>query len=72
MDYLDITKFEIKHKILDWQKRGLSQTASGYGSKLVTYNMLRYNGIWHRIYCMCYSNSGTLYILVKGKMVIVS
>lgn len=72
MDNIDITQFEVKEKMLDWQKRGLMQTATGYGSKLVTSKMLRYNGIWHRIYCMCYSNSGTNYILVKGKMVIVS
>jgi hypothetical protein len=72
MEYLDIDKFEVKSKMLDWQKRGLQQTSSGYGSKLVTFRMLKYNNIWHRIYAMCYSNNGTLYILVKGKMVIVS
>lgn len=44
------------------------QTASGYGSKLQTQYMVRVDGKrWHRIYCICYSNNGSLYVRVKGE-----
>lgn len=36
--------------------------ASGYGSRIPTQYMVKYNNRWHRVYCICYSNSGTLYI----------
>jgi hypothetical protein len=41
-------------------------TASGYGGKIPTRHMIRYAGIWRRVYVMIYSNSGTAYVLVKG------
>ena len=48
-----------------------SQSATGYGSKLPTDRMINYRGRWHRIYCMIYSNSGTLYFVSGGKRIIV-
>jgi hypothetical protein len=48
-------------------KRGLSQTATGYGRKLATVYKVRHNGQWYRIYCHCFSNSGSLYIISKGE-----
>lgn len=44
------------------------QTASGYGSKLQTSYMIQLVGHsrWYRVYCMCYSNSGSCYIVRKG------
>jgi hypothetical protein len=43
-----------------------NRNASGYGGKIPTAHWVRYNERWHRVYIMCYSNSGTAYILVKG------
>jgi hypothetical protein len=44
------------------------QTASGYGSKLQTSYMIQLDAKprWYRIYCICYSNVGSLYVMVKG------
>ena len=36
--------------------------ASGYGNRIPTDFMIKYQGRWRRVYCCCYSNSGTLYI----------
>ncbi len=44
-----------------------SRSRSGYGSKLPTGTMLRFDSRWHRVYAICWSNSATLYVLVKGK-----
>ena len=57
---------------LEWQKRGLQQTASGYGSKLTTSRKYKYNGKYYRVYACCYSNNGTAYIIVKGKEIVLS
>jgi hypothetical protein len=45
-----------------WHERGLQQTASGYGSRITTRTMIKFNGKWRRVYCCIYSNIGTLYI----------
>ena len=37
-------------------------TASGYGARIPTEYMIMYNRKWRRVYCLLYSNSGTLYI----------
>jgi len=49
-----------------WHKRGLSQTASGYGMKLTTKWKINVDGKLYRVYCACYSNNGTAYFY-KGK-----
>lgn len=41
---------------------GLSYTATGYGNRIPTQYMVRFNGRWRRVYCCIFSNSGTLYI----------
>jgi len=48
--------------------------ADGYGNKIPTsYRVLYDNGRttnarhWHRVYVICYSNSGSAYILVRGQ-----
>ena len=61
---------ETKEVPLWYHKQGLQQTASGYGNKLVTSKMIKYNNKWYRIYCYCYSNSGTAYIISKGKTLV--
>jgi hypothetical protein len=56
---------------LDWQKRGLRQTASGYGSKLTTSVKVPFNGKLYRVYCTIYSNSGTCWFIANGQRYIV-
>lgn len=43
-----------------------NRSRSGYGSKLPTQYLLRINKRWHRVYCICWSNSGTCYIRKGG------
>ena len=43
------------------------QTATGYGRKLQTHYMIRIGTRWYRVYCVCYSNVGSLYIIRKGE-----
>ena len=47
-------------------------SASGYGSKIPTAYMVKYLNRWRRVYCVCYSNSGTLYAMVAGEKVVVT
>jgi hypothetical protein len=56
----------VKESLLPWQERGLSYTATGYGSKIPTSYMVKHLGRWRRVYCCIYSNSGTLF-LSNGK-----
>jgi hypothetical protein len=62
---------ESKIEELWWQKRGLMYTATGYGSKIPTSYKVKYNNRWYRVYCRIYSNSGTCYIITKGKKIII-
>lgn len=59
--YLTVS-VDVKESPLWWQEQGLQFTASGYGSRIPTRYMVRFNGKWRRVYCICYSNSGTLFI----------
>lgn len=40
--------------------------ATGYGRKIPTRFMLKYEGRWHRVYMMQYGNAGTAYIRHRG------
>ena len=66
-----VTRAELIERSLDWQRRGIQETRTGYGPRLKTRYMLRYAGRLRRIYCSCYSNSGTCFIFVHGERVIV-
>ena len=47
-----------------WQEKGLSYTATGYGSKIPTRYMVRtIDQKWRRVYCATFSNVGTLYVM---------
>ena len=52
--------------------QGLLQTATGYGSKLSTQYKTFYNNRLYRVYCHCFSNSGSTYIIVKGDRIFLS
>lgn len=41
---------------------GLQWTATGYGSRIPSRTMVRFNGRWRRVYVRIYSNTGTAYI----------
>lgn len=43
------------------------QSPSGYGKKITTDYMAIINKRKHRVYCVCYSNAGSLYVIVKGQ-----
>lgn len=47
------------------------QGADGYGRKIATNRMARFNGRMHRIYCCLFSNIGTCYVLHRGEWLIV-
>ena len=55
-----------------WQLQGLSYTATGYGKKIPTSHMVKHNNRLKRVYCTIFSNTGTLYILSKGELIILS
>lgn len=62
---------EHKEKPLRHHVMGLSYTATGYGSKLPSRYMIRFEGRWYRVYSVCYSNCSTEYVLVDGDRVTV-
>lgn len=62
------TPYTITINKLWWQKRGLQQTATGYGRKLTTEYMLHLpdSPKPYRVYAICFSNTASFYILRKG------
>ncbi len=62
---------ENKEKPLYHHVNGLSYTATGYGSKLPSRYMVKFNNRWYRVYSICYSNVSTEYVLINGERVIV-
>lgn len=71
LETIDRDQHETKDSPLGFHKRGLSQTASGYGRKLTTPTMIKYKDRWRRIYCCIYSNSGTCYITAGKDWIVV-
>jgi hypothetical protein len=44
------------------------RSRSGYGNKLSTaWQVQLADKRWRRVYCVCWGNSGTWYVLVNGK-----
>lgn len=69
---IQVNSINIIDKPLNWQKHGLSYTASGYGNKIPTSKMVRvFDNRWRRVYVCIHSNIGTTYIVDKGENVIV-
>ena len=62
LSWSDIPDSEKKIQELWWQRQQLQETATGYGSRLTTTRMIRMGERWRRVYCACFSNSGTCYI----------
>lgn len=57
---------------LDWQKRGLQQTSSGYGRKLTSRYKINFEGKLYRLYVTIYSNAGSTWFRVRGRKIFVS
>jgi hypothetical protein len=54
---------------VQYDKRAPSygRNADGYGRKIPTNKKVKYLGRWRRVYVVCFSNSGSAYIVVRGK-----
>ena len=61
-DSFQTIEVESKKLPLWWQTQGLMYTATGYGKRIPTSTMVRFNGKWRRVYCCIFSNIGTCYI----------
>lgn len=55
-----------KQSLLPWQRAGLSYTATGYGPRIPSSFMVRYNNKWRRVYVACFGNAGTAYLGKPG------
>ena len=55
-----------------WMARGLQETRTGYGKRLNSGYMIRYEGREYRVYVTIYSNNGTMWFRVKGQRIVVS
>jgi len=64
-------KNEVIIKELWWQKKHLMFTATGYSKKIPTEYMVQWNKKYYRVYCACFSNNGTCYIISKKESIIV-
>lgn len=62
IDCLWSAEVESKDAPMPHHKAGLQWNASGYGKRIPTRTMVRFNGKWRRVYVCCFSNSGTAYI----------
>jgi hypothetical protein len=67
MDYIRLSEHPTRRQELWWQTKNLMENATGYGNKLRTTCQVFFAGRWRRVYCRCYSNCGTNYIIVNGK-----
>lgn len=70
--YTSSYRQELVSAPLNWQKIGLQETATGYGSRLNTGLKINFCGKLYRVYCTCYSNSGSFWFTVKGRKIWVS
>lgn len=65
--YLCDTHADVTFKRKNVVRRGMlqlapGQSADGYGRRISTDYMAFFGGKWHRIYCCCFSNAGSLYV----------
>lgn len=56
----------MSERMLEWQRRGLQYTATGYGTKIPTSKVIRWSdGRERRVYCDIYSNVGSCYCMIN-------
>jgi hypothetical protein len=70
--WIQADRSELVYDPPEWMKRGLQETASGYGKKLNSGQKIHFNGKLYRIYVTIFSNSGTCWFTAKGKRYSVS
>ena len=51
-----------ENRPLPWQLRGQTWTATGYGARVPSRWVVRYQNRWRRVYVCQYSNVGTAFI----------
>jgi len=68
---IDCSKEQLIDNPPDWLRQGRQQTATGYGRKLNTGRSIHFNGRLHRVYCICFANCGTSYIISKGRSIVI-
>ena len=57
----------MSERMLEWQRRGVQYTATGYGTKIPTSKVIRWSdGKVRRVYCDIYSNVGSCYCRIHG------
>ena len=69
--YLCDVHADVTFKKAPVPRRGILQLApgqaeDGYGEQISTDYMARVKGRWKRVYCICYSNAGSLYVKDGG------
>jgi hypothetical protein len=62
---------ELLYDPLDWQKRGLQQTATGYGAKLTSPYKINFEDKLYRLYVTQYGNAGSTWFRVRGRKIFV-
>jgi len=68
--YADSTD-DLIYAPLEWQKRGLSQTSSGYGRKITSYYKINFKGKLYRLYNTCFGNASSTWFKTKGRTIFV-
>ncbi len=69
---LFVTTDELIDAPLDWQKQGLSETASGYGSRLTSTRKIMFNGRVYRLRVTQYGNAGSVWFKAGGRKIFVN
>lgn len=72
MERIYADRSELVYDPPEWMKRGLQETASGYGKRLNSGLKISFNGKLYRIYVTIFSNAGTSWFTAKGRRIIVS
>lgn len=67
--YISADIQDLMYAPLWWHKQGLSQTASGYGSKLTSSYKISLDGKLRRLYSTCYGNAASVWFMLKGEKV---
>ena len=71
LETLHLESLQTRERLTWWQARGLSFTASGYGSKIPTTREVKIGARSHRIYCAIWSNVGSCFIVSHGRRIYV-
>ncbi len=68
---ISVDKSELVYDPPEWMRRGLQETASGYGRRLNSGYKINFCGKLYRVYTTIFSNNGTCWFKVKGRQIVV-